>query len=281
MGSGSNLLVADAGFRGLVLKLDGALAHDRARRRPPALRRRRPPAAGLGARGARGPHRARVRREHPGHRRRRGEDERQRLRRRAGKVLEWVDVATPGGSRAARRPTSSASPTGARTSARARSSRAPRSRSSRPTRPRSRPRSPTCATQRKAAQPSGHQDLRLHLQEPRRPARRGPHAPGCCSRRPAAAACRWAARASRESTRTSWRTWGEATTADVLALMAEGRRRVRERFGIELEAEVQLLGDVERGQAEAAAMSGCRCSARSRTLPRAALAASRCACAAG
>jgi UDP-N-acetylenolpyruvoylglucosamine reductase len=38
---------------------------------------------------------------------------------------------------------------------------------------------------------------------------------------------------------------GEATTADVVALMAEGRRRVRERFGIELEPEVQLLGDVD------------------------------------
>jgi UDP-N-acetylmuramate dehydrogenase len=38
---------------------------------------------------------------------------------------------------------------------------------------------------------------------------------------------------------------GEATTADVLALMAEGRRRVKEKFGIELEPEVQVLGDVE------------------------------------
>ena len=38
---------------------------------------------------------------------------------------------------------------------------------------------------------------------------------------------------------------GEATTADVLALMAEGRRRVLERFGVELEPEVQVLGDVE------------------------------------
>jgi UDP-N-acetylmuramate dehydrogenase len=36
---------------------------------------------------------------------------------------------------------------------------------------------------------------------------------------------------------------GDATTADVLALMAEGRRRVHERFGIVLEPEVQLLGD--------------------------------------
>jgi UDP-N-acetylenolpyruvoylglucosamine reductase len=38
---------------------------------------------------------------------------------------------------------------------------------------------------------------------------------------------------------------GGATTDDVLELMREGRRRVRERFGIELEAEVQLLGDAD------------------------------------
>jgi UDP-N-acetylenolpyruvoylglucosamine reductase len=37
---------------------------------------------------------------------------------------------------------------------------------------------------------------------------------------------------------------GEATTADVIAVMAEGRGRVLERFGIELEPEVQTLGDV-------------------------------------
>jgi UDP-N-acetylenolpyruvoylglucosamine reductase len=37
---------------------------------------------------------------------------------------------------------------------------------------------------------------------------------------------------------------GDATTADVIALMAEGRRRVEERFGVELEPEVQALGPV-------------------------------------
>ena len=37
---------------------------------------------------------------------------------------------------------------------------------------------------------------------------------------------------------------GRATTADVLALMAEGRRRVHERFGVVLQPEVQTLGDV-------------------------------------
>ncbi|HEY8626549.1 MAG TPA: UDP-N-acetylmuramate dehydrogenase [Solirubrobacteraceae bacterium] len=37
---------------------------------------------------------------------------------------------------------------------------------------------------------------------------------------------------------------GEASTADVVALMEEGRRRVKQRFGVELEAEVQTLGPV-------------------------------------
>jgi UDP-N-acetylenolpyruvoylglucosamine reductase len=36
-----------------------------------------------------------------------------------------------------------------------------------------------------------------------------------------------------------------ATTADCIALMAEARRRVRERFGVELEHEVQFLGPLE------------------------------------
>jgi UDP-N-acetylmuramate dehydrogenase len=37
----------------------------------------------------------------------------------------------------------------------------------------------------------------------------------------------------------------DATTSDVLELMAEGRRRVHERFGVVLEPEVQILGEVE------------------------------------
>lgn len=39
--------------------------------------------------------------------------------------------------------------------------------------------------------------------------------------------------------------FADATTADVLELMAEGRRRVHERFGVELQPEVQVLGEVE------------------------------------
>ena len=38
---------------------------------------------------------------------------------------------------------------------------------------------------------------------------------------------------------------GGASTADILALIAEGRRRVQERFGIELETEVRTLGEIE------------------------------------
>jgi UDP-N-acetylmuramate dehydrogenase len=38
---------------------------------------------------------------------------------------------------------------------------------------------------------------------------------------------------------------GDATSADALALMAEARRRVHERFGIELEHEVRFLGPLE------------------------------------
>jgi UDP-N-acetylmuramate dehydrogenase len=36
---------------------------------------------------------------------------------------------------------------------------------------------------------------------------------------------------------------GEATTADILALMSAGRKLVHERYGVELEPEVQVLGD--------------------------------------
>jgi UDP-N-acetylmuramate dehydrogenase len=36
---------------------------------------------------------------------------------------------------------------------------------------------------------------------------------------------------------------GDATTADVLEVMAAGRARVKERFGVELEPEVQILGE--------------------------------------
>ena len=38
---------------------------------------------------------------------------------------------------------------------------------------------------------------------------------------------------------------GDVTSADCIALMAEARRRVHERFGVELEHEVRFLGPLE------------------------------------
>ena len=77
--------------------------------------------------------------------------------------------AAPSGAR----PTSSASATGARTWVRTRSSRGRRSRSRRAEPEGVKATLAEMRAARKAAQPSGHQDLRLHLQEPRRRARRG------------------------------------------------------------------------------------------------------------
>jgi UDP-N-acetylenolpyruvoylglucosamine reductase len=37
---------------------------------------------------------------------------------------------------------------------------------------------------------------------------------------------------------------GSASSADVAALIGEGRRRAREQFGVELEHEVELLGPI-------------------------------------
>ena len=133
VGSGSNLLVADLGFAGLALKLDGPLAaieHEADRllcgggaRLPQAAAR----AAALGLSGIEfgvsipGTVGGAVRMNANAYG---GE---------LGDVLEWVDVCTAAGGRPPRARTSSASPTAARTSGPARSSRARRSRSRRRT----------------------------------------------------------------------------------------------------------------------------------------------------
>ena len=179
VGSGSNLLMADAGVRGLVVKLDGELArieHEDGRlicgggaRLPQASAR----AAALGLSGLEfgvnipGTVGGAVRMNANAYG---GE---------LGRVLEWVDVATAARAPSGARPEQLGfayrrSNLGA---ARGRRARLVRARAE-PTRRRSRRRSPTCAPAARAAQPSGHQDVRLDLQEPRRPARGGPHAPG-------------------------------------------------------------------------------------------------------
>ncbi len=151
----------------------------------PAVRRRRAPARGGRVRRAGGPVGDRVRRQHPRHRRRRGADERQRLRRRA-RPDAGVGGGRhrAGGSTAARRPTWG-SPTAAPPSPPARSSRAPRSRCT-PRRPRrSRRRSRSCAPAATRPSRRGSRRSARPSRTRRTQARRGaPRA--CCSPRPAA-----------------------------------------------------------------------------------------------
>ena len=249
VGSGSNLLVADDGFRGLAIKLDGELAAIERDGERVALRRRRPAALGRGEGGGLGALRPRVRDQHPRHRRRRGEDERQRLRRPARRGARV-------GRRLHRRPAASAAPPEQLGFAYRSSNLGPdevvarasfRLHAGRPRR-RSRRRWRRCA--RGAARPSPR-GSRPSARPSRTPRTSGPRAapPGSCSRRPAAAACAIGGARFSEKHANFVENTGDATTADVLELMAEGRRRVHERFGVVLEPEVQLLGEVELARA--------------------------------
>jgi len=98
--------------------------------------------------------------------------------------------------------------------------------------------------QRKAAQPSGIKTFGSTFKNPDDPRAEGMTA----GRLLDAAGCRGltvgGARFS-EKHANFVENMGDATTADVVGLMAEGRRRVREKFGVELEAEVQFLGPVD------------------------------------
>ena len=242
IGSGSNLLVADAGFRGLVMKLDGALAsieRDGTRllcgggaRLPQASAR----AAREGLSGLEfgvnipGTVGGAVKMNANAY----GGD--------LSRVLEWVDVATPAG-------TDRRAPADLGFSYR-NSNLGPREivaaasfalEEADPAAVKA-----TLAemrAQRKAAQPSGIKTFGSTFKNPDDPRAEGRSAGVLLDE----AGCRGltsAARASPEA-RELRGEQGEATTADVIALMAEGRRRVRERFGVELEPEVQLLGDVD------------------------------------
>ena len=105
VGSGSNLLVADDGFRGLALKLDGELAAIERDGERVALRRRGAPSLGRGEGRGLGALRARVRRQHPRHGRRRRADERQRLRRRSSPRCSSGSTSAPRPARSAARRT--------------------------------------------------------------------------------------------------------------------------------------------------------------------------------
>ena len=243
IGSGSNLLVADAGFRGLVMKLDGALAS--IERDGTDLR------CGGGARLPQAS--ARAAREGltglefgvniPGTV---GGAVKMNANAYGGdlsRVLDWVDVATPSG-------------TGRRTPADLdfayrRSNLGPReivaAASFALTEADPAAVKATLAemrAQRRAAQPSGIKTFGSTFKNPDDPSAEGRSAGVLLDE----AGCRGlavgGARFS-EKHANFVENMGDATTADVIALMAEGRRRVRERFGIELEPEVQLLGDVD------------------------------------
>jgi UDP-N-acetylmuramate dehydrogenase len=245
VGSGSNLLVADAGFRGLVMKLDGALAtiEPRGERLLCGGGARLPQAAARAARegltglefgvNIPGTVGGAVKMNANAY----GGD--------LSRVLEWVEVAGAGGMDrreperlgfAYRR--SNLGP--AEVVARASFGLAPASPESVKA---------TLAEMRSArreAQPSGIKTFGSTFKNPDDARAEGRSAGVLLDE----AGCRGlavgGARFS-EKHANFVENMGRATTADVVALMAEGRRRVYERFGVTLEPEVQFLGDVDAG----------------------------------
>jgi UDP-N-acetylenolpyruvoylglucosamine reductase len=241
IGSGSNLLVADAGVSGLVIKLDRALAKIEHRNRhlicgggarlPQAAAR----AAGAGLGGLEfgvnipGTVGGAVKMNANAYG---GELQR---------VLEWVDVATADGT--ARRAPSELG------FAYRRSNLGPHevvARASFALEPADARRIKELLndmrSRRKAAQPSGIKTFGSTFKNPDDPDAEGRtagqllEAAGCSGLKVGGA------RFSPKHANFIENVSGRATTADVLALMEEGRRRVEQRFGVSLEAEVQLLG---------------------------------------
>jgi UDP-N-acetylenolpyruvoylglucosamine reductase len=243
VGSGSNLLIADAGFRGLVMKLDGALATidqegDRllcgggARLPQAAARAARAGLSGLefgvnipGTVGGAVKMNANAY----------GGD--------LSRVLEWVEIATPEGT--GRRVPDELGFSYRRSNLGAREIVARASFALSPAEPESvKATLAEMRAARHAAQPSGIKTFGSTFKNPDDPRAEGRSAGVLLDE----AGCRGltvgGARFS-EKHANFVENMGDATTADVIALMAEGRRRVRERFGVELEPEVQLLGDVD------------------------------------
>jgi UDP-N-acetylenolpyruvoylglucosamine reductase len=243
VGSGSNLLVADKGFRGLVMKLDGSLrtigqegnhllCGGGARLPQASAQAARAGLSGLefgvnipGTVGGAVKMNANAY----------GGD--------LSRVLEWVDVATPAGTErrqpdqlgfAYRRSNLGPHEVVARASFLLE------------------PADPTqvketlagMRSERRAAQPSGIKTFGSTFKNPEDPRAGGRTAgmlldeAGC--RGLSVGGARFA-----EKHANFVENAGGATTADVVGLMAEGRRRVRERFGVELQPEVQFLGQVD------------------------------------
>ncbi len=242
VGSGSNLLVADDGFRGLAIKLDGELgAIERDGRRIVCGGGARLPsvsakAAGWGLSGIE------FGVNIPGSA---GGAVRMNANAYGGqlaRVLEWVEVCTASG-RERRAPEDLGfsyrhSNLGEREVVSRASFRLT------PDEPDSiRARLEEMRGKRREAQPSGIKTFGSTFKNPTEPAAEGRSAGQLLE----AAGCRGmgqgGARFAPKHANFVENT-GDATTSDVLELMAEGRRRVKERFGIELEPEVQGLGEI-------------------------------------
>jgi UDP-N-acetylenolpyruvoylglucosamine reductase len=243
VGSGSNLLIADAGFRGLVMKLDGALAtiERRGQRLLCGGGARLPAAAAHAARAGLSGLEFGV--NIPGTV---GGAVKMNANAYGGdlaRVLEWVEVAAPAGIE--RRAPEALGFRYRRSNLGEREIVAGASfalSSAEPDRVKA-----TLAemrTARRAAQPSGIKTFGSTFKNPEDPRAQGRSAGVLLDE----AGCRGlqvgGARFSDKHANFVENT-GHATTAHVIALMAEGRRRVRERFGVQLEPEVQLLGDVD------------------------------------
>ena len=243
VGSGSNLLVADEGFRGLVLKLDGELATiepDGERllcgggaRLPQASAA----AARLGLAGLEfgvnipGTVGGAVKMNANAY----GGD--------LARVLDWVEIASAEG--VGRRRPEELGFEYRRSNLRPGEVVARASFRLEPAEPAAVKRTlADMRAQRRAAQPSGIKTFGSTFKNPGDPRAEGRSAGQLLD----AAGCRGltvgGARFSGKHANFVENT-GDATTADVVALMAEGRRRVRERFGVALEPEVQLLGPVD------------------------------------
>ena len=243
VGSGSNLLIADEGFRGLVMKLDGSLStiEQEGERLVCGGGARLPQAAAFAARAGLSGLEFGV--NIPGTV---GGAVKMNANAYGGdlaRVLEWVDVTTDSGTdrRAPdelgfeyRRSNLAPGEVVARASF-ALSAAEPDSVKT------------TLAdmrSQRRAAQPSGIKTFGSTFKNPDDPRAEGRSAGVLLDE----AGCRGltvgGARFS-EKHANFVENLGDATTADVIALMGEGRRRVRERFGVELEPEVQFLGEVD------------------------------------
>jgi UDP-N-acetylenolpyruvoylglucosamine reductase len=243
VGSGSNLLIADDGFRGLVLKLDGDLATivPEGQRLLCGGGARLPQASAMAARigltglefgvNIPGTVGGAVRMNANAY----GGD--------LSRVLEWVEVARPG--EVTRRTPGELGFAYRRSNLEPGEVVARASFALAPAEPADVKRTlAEMRSQRRSAQPSGIKTFGSTFKNPDDPRAEGRSAGQLLD----AAGCRGltvgGARFS-EKHANFVENMGEATTADVIALMAEGRRRVRERFGVELEPEVQLLGEVD------------------------------------